>query len=76
MASELSQRDHGFPTGRCWWFDGMFFCRTPGMLWDKYNQLDGSVVDGEICTCYDDPMFCPIDDHAIDARMQELECEA
>jgi hypothetical protein len=62
--------------GRCWLIDGIFFCRTPGHLQDRYTQTDGAVVDGELCTCYEDPMFCPIDDHAIVARMVELEEDA
>jgi hypothetical protein len=37
-----------------------------------YEQLDGNVILADECTCYRDPLFCPIDKHAMEARQNNL----
>lgn len=35
-----------------------------------YRQLDGSTILADLCECWEDPLLCPIDDHAIAARQR------
>jgi hypothetical protein len=36
-------------------------------------QWDGEIIFAEACLCHRDPLECPIDKHAIQARKKELE---
>jgi hypothetical protein len=37
-----------------------------------FEQLDGSFILADECTCSKDPFTCPIDKHSIEARQKEL----
>lgn len=41
-----------------------------------YRNVDGQVVLADLCTCWKDPLTCPIDDHAIRARQNDIEKSA
>ena len=38
-----------------------------------YEQLDGTVILADECTCARDPFTCPIDKYGLEARRKELE---
>jgi len=49
--------------------------RHEGRIRTFHTQLDGGTILADLCRCFVDPLLCPIDDHAINARMRALSGE-
>jgi hypothetical protein len=43
-----------------------------GQIRSAFRQIDGSLMLADFCECKKDPFSCPIDKHALAARMKEL----
>jgi len=56
---------------------GTALATVGGVRRTVYYQLDGEIILADECECdASSCLECPIDEHAIRARMRELQCES